>query len=302
MAQIREERREGCDLSRRRGAPGRHRRRRRVRPSRRSICRAAKRPTRRARADRPRRAAAHALADAACAKSRWRRRSRDPRRNIFCVGKNYHEHAKEFASSGFDSSAASGAVPKHPIIFSKVPECVDRASRRRARSTRAFRRRSTTRPNSASSSARGGRGITPDDALDHVWGYTIINDVTARDLQGRYSQWLIGKSQDTFCPMGPWAVTRDEIDLADTSIQLLDQRRIAPGRQHARPHLRRADHHRDDLGGRDLAARRRDRHRHAGRRRHRLQAAANISCPATSRASRSPASACSKTRSRRRGA
>src|SRR3984885_8837113 len=47
-----------------------------------------------------------------------------PRRNIFCVGKNYYEHAKEFASSGFDSSAANGAVPKHPIIFSKVPECV----------------------------------------------------------------------------------------------------------------------------------------------------------------------------------
>src|SRR6202022_4879659 len=47
-----------------------------------------------------------------------------PRRNIFCVGKNYHDHAKEFASSGFDSSAANGVVPKHPIIFSKVPECV----------------------------------------------------------------------------------------------------------------------------------------------------------------------------------
>ena len=45
-----------------------------------------------------------------------------PRRNIFCVGKNYHEHAHEFASSGFDSSAAAGAVPKNPIIFSKVPE------------------------------------------------------------------------------------------------------------------------------------------------------------------------------------
>src|SRR5271170_5963470 len=47
-----------------------------------------------------------------------------PRRNIYCVGKNYREHAKEFASSGFDSSADAGTVPKHPIIFSKVPECV----------------------------------------------------------------------------------------------------------------------------------------------------------------------------------
>ena len=50
----------------------------------------------------------------------------------------------------------------------------------------------------------GGRGIPRATRMDHVWGYTIVNDVTARDLQGRHSQWLIGKSQDTFCPMGPW--------------------------------------------------------------------------------------------------
>jgi 2-keto-4-pentenoate hydratase/2-oxohepta-3-ene-1,7-dioic acid hydratase in catechol pathway len=141
-----------------------------------------------------------------------------PRRNIFCVGKNYYEHAKEFASSGFDSSAANGAVPKHPIIFSKVPECV-------------IAHNATVAINLDVSQAidyeaelgviigKGGRGIRPENALEHVWGYTIINDVTARDLQGRYSQWLIGKSQDTFCPMGPWAVTRDEIDLSDTKIQ-----------------------------------------------------------------------------------
>ena len=141
-----------------------------------------------------------------------------PRRNIFCVGKNYYEHAKEFASSGFDSSAANGAVPKHPIIFSKVPECV-------------IAHNATVAINLDVSQAidyeaelgviigKGGRGIRPENALEHVWGYTIINDVTARDLQGRYSQWLIGKSQDTFCPMGPWAVTRDDVDLRDTKIQ-----------------------------------------------------------------------------------
>lgn len=141
-----------------------------------------------------------------------------PRRNVFCVGKNYHEHAHEFAASGFDSSAAAGAVPKHPIIFSKVPESVIAHAK-------------TVRIDSSVTQAvdyeaelgviigRAGRGIAPENALDHVWGYTIINDVTARDLQGRFSQWLIGKSQDTFCPMGPWAVTRDEIDLADTPIK-----------------------------------------------------------------------------------
>ena len=141
-----------------------------------------------------------------------------PRRNIFCVGKNYHDHAKEFASSGFDSSAAQGTVPLHPIIFSKVPECV-------------VAHRAPVYFNHKVSSAidyeaelaviigTGGKNISKQDALDHVWGYTIINDVTARDLQGKHSQWLIGKSQDTFGPMGPWAVTRDEIDLSKTQLR-----------------------------------------------------------------------------------
>jgi 2-keto-4-pentenoate hydratase/2-oxohepta-3-ene-1,7-dioic acid hydratase in catechol pathway len=109
-------------------------------------------------------------------------------------------------------------VPKHPIIFFKVPECV-------------VAHGAPIYINGAVSEAvdyeaelgvimgKGGRGIKPENALDHVWGYTIINDVTAYDLQGRYSQWLIGKSQDTFCPMGPRAVTRNEIDLSDTKIK-----------------------------------------------------------------------------------
>jgi 2-keto-4-pentenoate hydratase/2-oxohepta-3-ene-1,7-dioic acid hydratase in catechol pathway len=141
-----------------------------------------------------------------------------PRRNIFCVGKNYHEHAHEFARSGFDSSAGAGAVPKHPIIFSKVPESV-------------IANHATVLIDPSVSTAidyeaelaviigKGGRGISRENALDHVWGYTIVNDVTARDLQGKYSQWLIGKSQDTFCPMGPWAVTKDEFDLETAGIR-----------------------------------------------------------------------------------
>jgi 2-keto-4-pentenoate hydratase/2-oxohepta-3-ene-1,7-dioic acid hydratase in catechol pathway len=141
-----------------------------------------------------------------------------PSRNIFCVGKNYHEHAHEFARSGFDSSAGAGAIPKHPIIFSKVPESViaDHASVLIDPSV------STAIDYEAELAViigKGGRGISKADALDHVWGYTIVNDVTARDLQGKYSQWLIGKSQDTFCPMGPWAVTKDELDLATAGIR-----------------------------------------------------------------------------------
>ena len=141
-----------------------------------------------------------------------------PRRNIFCIGKNYHEHAHEFAKSGFDSSATAGAVPKEPIIFSKVPETVVPNGAR----VLIDKRVSTAIDYEAELAViigKGGRGIRREDAFDHIWGYTIVNDVTARDLQGRYSQWLVGKSQDTFCPMGPWAVTKDEIDVADTAIR-----------------------------------------------------------------------------------
>ena len=54
--------------------------------------------------------------------------------------------------------------------------------------------------------------------MDFVWGYTVINDVTARDRQKRHRQWLLGKTLDGFCPMGPRAVTRDEVDLSDTRL------------------------------------------------------------------------------------
>ena len=56
----------------------------------------------------------------------------------------------------------------------------------------------------------GGKNISAARALDHVFGYTIINDVSARDLQQRHMQWFKGKSLDGFCPMGPWLVTADE--------------------------------------------------------------------------------------------
>lgn len=141
-----------------------------------------------------------------------------PRRNIFCVGKNYFDHAHEFSKSGFDSSAARGAVPQHPIFFSKLPETVI-AHRAPIRIDPQVSTAIDYEAELAVIIGKGGRAIRRSDALDHVWGYTIINDVTARDLQSRHAQWLIGKSQDTFCPMGPWTVTRDEIDLSRTGVR-----------------------------------------------------------------------------------
>lgn len=141
-----------------------------------------------------------------------------PRRNVFCVGKNYHAHAREFSRSGFDSSAAQGEIPKAPIVFSKVPESVVGTG-------------DAVKIDAGVSSAidyeaelgvvigKAGRNIGREEAMGHVWGYTVINDVTARDLQSEHSQWLIGKSQDTFCPMGPWLVTADELDLSDTQVR-----------------------------------------------------------------------------------
>lgn len=143
-----------------------------------------------------------------------------PARNIFCVGKNYFDHALEFSKSGFDSSAVAGAVPKHPIIFSKVPQSVI-ATNSDVLIDPSVSTSIDYEAELAVIIGKPGRGISKADALDHVWGYTIVNDVTARDLQGRYSQWLIGKSQDTFCPMGPWAVTKDSFDPETASIRCL---------------------------------------------------------------------------------
>ena len=141
-----------------------------------------------------------------------------PRRNIFCVGKNYFEHAREFAGSGFDSSAKSGGdIPAFPIYFSKVPESVvgpDAAVEMPAASSAIDYEAELTVV-----IGKGGKGISKADALKHVWGYTIINDVTARDWQGRHSQWLLGKSFDTFCPMGPWLVSADELDGTNTRVR-----------------------------------------------------------------------------------
>jgi 2-keto-4-pentenoate hydratase/2-oxohepta-3-ene-1,7-dioic acid hydratase in catechol pathway len=141
-----------------------------------------------------------------------------PLRNVFCVGKNYHEHAHEFARSGFDSSAASGAVPEAPIIFSKVPESVT-APGSAIRFDPAVSTAIDYEAELAVVIGKGGRRISRDRAMEHVWGYTIINDVTARDVQGRHKQWLLGKSFDSFCPMGPWLVSADELDPADTDVK-----------------------------------------------------------------------------------
>ncbi|OZI38005.1 hydrolase [Bordetella genomosp. 10] len=135
-----------------------------------------------------------------------------PRRNIFCVGKNYHEHAAEFSKSGFDSSAKEGEhAPEAPVVFTK-PATTVIGPGAAIPPHKQVTRQVDYEAELAVVIGKAGRGIRKADAFDHVFGYTIVNDVTARDLQKLHRQWFLGKSLDGFCPMGPYLVTRDEVD------------------------------------------------------------------------------------------
>ena len=140
-----------------------------------------------------------------------------PIRNVFCVGRNYHAHAKELRDSVFKDNTAKADA--WPIVFTKVPECVigpDAEVRLPGAEV------STQIDYEAELTiviGKGGRNIAKADAMGHVFGYTIVNDVTARDVQMRHQQWDLGKSFDTFCPMGPWIVTADALDGQNTRVR-----------------------------------------------------------------------------------
>ena len=140
-----------------------------------------------------------------------------PLRSLFCVGRNYRAHAAELAASVFKGSLPTDE--SWPIVFSKFANCV----------VGPFD--AVTLPGAAVSSqidyeselavviGKGGINISKARAMDHVFGYTVVNDVTARDVQMRHSQWDLGKSFDTFCPMGPWIVSADEMDGRNTRVR-----------------------------------------------------------------------------------
>ncbi len=140
-----------------------------------------------------------------------------PRRNLFCVGRNYHAHAKELRDSVFKDNAK--AVDAWPIVFTKVPECVVGPGDEVKLPGAAITTQIDYEAELLVVIGRGGRNIARGAALSHVWGYSIVNDVTARDVQMRHGQWDLGKSFDTFCPMGPWIVTVDEFDGTDTRVR-----------------------------------------------------------------------------------
>lgn len=135
-----------------------------------------------------------------------------PPKNVMCVGKNYHAHAQEFHSSGFDASSDkdAAALPEHPVVFTKAHTSI--VGPGVPIDTGLDPTRSTDYEGElAVVVGRGGRGIRKADCWSHVFGYTIVNDVTARITQQTHRQWFLGKSIDTFCPMGPTLVTADEV-------------------------------------------------------------------------------------------
>ncbi|RZJ68891.1 MAG: FAA hydrolase family protein [Flavobacterium sp.] len=128
-----------------------------------------------------------------------------PRKNIFGIGLNYTEHVAESART-LDTSKD---LPQQPVIFSKPPSAVT------GHETDIIHNQKITQQldyevELAVIIGKGGKNIPKDQAMDHVYGYTIINDISARDCR-RAGQWIVSKGQDTFAPMGPVLVTRDEI-------------------------------------------------------------------------------------------
>ncbi len=133
-----------------------------------------------------------------------------PARNVLCVGKNYRDHAREVQSTIVTAGGAQDGVPEVPIIFTKATSAVIGPGE----PIPAYLDPTATvdyEGELAVVIGEGGRGIDREVAMRHVFGYTIVNDVTSRGLQKRHQQWFLGKSLDGFCPMGPAIVTADAL-------------------------------------------------------------------------------------------
>lgn len=131
------------------------------------------------------------------------------RKNVIAVGRNYRDHASEFSASGFDASEQQ-MIPDDPVIFTKATTSVIGPGEPIVLANDPT---GTTDYEGEMGVVigRSAKNVSRDVALSHVFGWTIVNDVTARDLQKRHVQWFVGKSPDTFCPIGPCITTRDEL-------------------------------------------------------------------------------------------
>ncbi|HRE77982.1 MAG TPA: fumarylacetoacetate hydrolase family protein [Flavobacterium sp.] len=128
-----------------------------------------------------------------------------PRKNIIGIGLNYTEHVAESART-LDTT---GKLPQKPIIFSKPPTAVTGPNTEIILNTK-LTQQLDWEVELAVVIGDYGKYVPKENALDYVFGYTVINDISARDCR-REGQWIVSKGQDTFAPMGPYLVTKDEI-------------------------------------------------------------------------------------------
>jgi 2-keto-4-pentenoate hydratase/2-oxohepta-3-ene-1,7-dioic acid hydratase in catechol pathway len=132
-----------------------------------------------------------------------------PPRNVMCVGWNYSEHFAE--GQGRRGPSDAEEMPEYPTFFTKLPTTVVGPGAEVQLDPR-ISTKLDWEVELAVVIGREGRDIRPEDALGYVFGYTIANDVSVRDVQRRHGgQWFRGKSMDTHCPLGPWIATADEI-------------------------------------------------------------------------------------------
>jgi len=129
-----------------------------------------------------------------------------PRKNIIGIGLNYTEHVAESART-LDTT---GKLPQKPIIFSKPPTTVTATNTNIIKNTK-LTSQLDWEVELAVVIGKKGKYVPKADAMDYVFGYTVINDISARDCR-REGQWIVSKGQDTFAPMGPILVTKDEIE------------------------------------------------------------------------------------------
>ncbi len=129
-----------------------------------------------------------------------------PLKNIMCLGWNYFDHAQETALIRGQEAKA----PEYPVFFTKAPTTVNSPYGNIIIDPRVSEE-IDWEVELAVIIGNGGKNISEEDALSHVFGYTVLNDVSARDLQSRHKQFFKGKSIDGYCPMGPWIVTADEV-------------------------------------------------------------------------------------------
>jgi len=130
----------------------------------------------------------------------------EPRRNIMCLGLNYADHAAESQGTTPDQVE----LPESPVVFTKATTTVTGPHADIPVDSRVTRRLDWE-VELAFVIGRGGRFIARDEAMEHVFGYTVVNDLSARERQKHHKQFFLGKSMDASCPMGPWITTADEI-------------------------------------------------------------------------------------------